>query len=219
MDSDSWARLSSSARRYQFRSDSFSGGEEMEGEEGLRQEFLCPFCGEDFDMVGLCCHIDEEHMVEVKNGVCPVCARKVGTELVGHVTMQHGSLLKVQRKRRYRRGGSNSTLSILRRELRDGNLQSLLGGSSSLASSTNTETDSLLSSFICNPTPVVRDEPVNVPPHSSDEICSIEDESTVSSAERTSQKSTLSGKDQEEKARKCAFVQGLVMSTVFGDDL
>lgn len=50
--------------------DSFSGGEEMEGEEGLRQEFLCPFCGEDFDMVGLCCHIDEEHMVEVKNGVC-----------------------------------------------------------------------------------------------------------------------------------------------------
>lgn len=49
--------------------DSFSG-EEMEGEEGLRQEFLCPFCGEDFDMVGLCCHIDEEHMVEVKNGVC-----------------------------------------------------------------------------------------------------------------------------------------------------
>ncbi|KAL1807405.1 protein DEHYDRATION-INDUCED 19 homolog 4 [Daucus carota subsp. sativus] len=219
MDSDSWARLSTSARRYQFRSDSFSGGEEMEGEEGLRQEFLCPFCGEDFDMVGLCCHIDEEHMVEVKNGVCPVCARKVGTELVGHITMQHGSLLKVQRKRRYRRGGSNSTLSILRRELRDGNLQSLLGGSSNLVSSTNTEADSLLSSFICNTSPVVSDEPIAVQPHSSDEIGAVANDSTVSSAERTVHKSPLSEKDQEEKARRCEFVQGLLMSTMFSDDL
>lgn len=31
--------------------------------------FLCPFCAEDFDIVGLCCHIDEDHPIEAKNGV------------------------------------------------------------------------------------------------------------------------------------------------------
>ena len=44
--------------------------EENEGDEDLKAEFLCPFCAEDFDVVGLCCHIDEEHPVEAKNGVC-----------------------------------------------------------------------------------------------------------------------------------------------------
>lgn len=32
-------------------------------------EYPCPFCSEDFDLVGLCCHIDEEHPVEAKSGV------------------------------------------------------------------------------------------------------------------------------------------------------
>lgn len=54
-----------------------------------------------------------------------------------------------------RRVGSNSTFSILKKELREGNLQSVLGGSSFLipSSSMNTEPDPLLSSFIYNNTP------------------------------------------------------------------
>lgn len=44
-------------------------GEEYEGEEEQKSEYLCPFCSEDFDVVGLCCHIDEEHAIEAKNGV------------------------------------------------------------------------------------------------------------------------------------------------------
>jgi hypothetical protein len=40
------------------------GHEEIGGDE-----FLCPFCAEDYDVVGLCCHINEEHPVEAKNGV------------------------------------------------------------------------------------------------------------------------------------------------------
>lgn len=43
--------------------------EETDLDEDLKAEFLCPFCAEDFDVVGLCCHIDEEHPVEAKNGV------------------------------------------------------------------------------------------------------------------------------------------------------
>ena len=43
--------------------------EESDGDDELKAEFLCPFCAEDFDVVGLCCHIDEDHPVEAKNGV------------------------------------------------------------------------------------------------------------------------------------------------------
>lgn len=54
----------------------------------------------------------------------------------------------MQRKRKSRKGGSHSTLTLLRRELREGNLQSLFGGSSYLVPSTNVAPDPLLSSFI-----------------------------------------------------------------------
>ncbi|KAF5772653.1 putative drought induced 19 type, zinc-binding protein [Helianthus annuus] len=97
MDSNSWTRVStsnSSSRRYQSRSEALHVVEETDGDE-RRPEYLCPFCAEDFDIVGLCCHIDEEHTVQAKNGVCPICAKKVGTGLVSHITMQHGSLLKI----------------------------------------------------------------------------------------------------------------------------
>jgi len=53
----------------------------------------------------------------------------------------------MQRKRKSRKGGSYSTLSLLRKELREGNLQSLFGGSSCIVSSSNAA-DPLLSSFI-----------------------------------------------------------------------
>nr|GMD42257.1 protein DEHYDRATION-INDUCED 19 homolog 3 [Ipomoea batatas]GMD46925.1 protein DEHYDRATION-INDUCED 19 homolog 3 [Ipomoea batatas] len=54
----------------------------------------------------------------------------------------------MQRKRKSRKGGSHSTLSLLRRKLREGNLQSLLGGSSFIAPSSSAAPDPLLSSFI-----------------------------------------------------------------------
>lgn len=48
----------------------YQGDHEEIEEENSRAEFLCPFCAEDFDIVGLYCHVDEEHPVEVKNAVC-----------------------------------------------------------------------------------------------------------------------------------------------------
>ncbi|KAK4425919.1 protein dehydration-induced [Sesamum alatum] len=201
MDSDSWARISTYSRRYQFRSDVYHG-EEYEGEEEQRPEFLCPFCAEDFDMVGLCCHIDEEHAVEAKNGVCPVCAKRVGADL---------------RRRRFRRGGSNSSFSILRKELREGNLQSILGGSSFLVSSSRTEADPLLTSFIQNP--AVVDGPSTVQPLSSVETTLMAEPSHKGLADRVFKRPPLSDKDLKEKAQRCEFVQGLVLSTFLGDDL
>ncbi|XP_009777963.1 protein DEHYDRATION-INDUCED 19 homolog 4 [Nicotiana tabacum] len=216
MDSDSWTRLFTSSRRYQSRSDIYNIGEEYDGEEESRPEFLCPFCAEDFDIVGLCCHIDEEHPIEAKNGICPVCAKRVGMDLVGHITQQHGNILKVQHRRRFRRGGT-SALSILRRELREGNLQSILGGSSRLVSSSTTDPDPLLSSFIHN-TPLANEIP-DVQPLPCTKQSSKQESTLENSYERNVQPPPLSDKDQEEKARRSEFVQGLLLSTFLEEDL
>ncbi|KAF2930384.1 protein DEHYDRATION-INDUCED 19 homolog 2 isoform X1 [Oryza sativa Japonica Group] len=143
---DAWGRSSSSsssaaaaARRLQARYDLYmgfddadaAGVEEVEARGG-GEAYNCPFCGEDFDFVAFCCHVDDEHAVEAKSGVCPICATRVGVDLIGHLTMQHGSYFKMQRRRRVRKisSGSHSLLSLLRKDLRDGSLQSFLGGSS-----------------------------------------------------------------------------------------
>lgn len=47
----------------------FMGFEEIDGDDDIREEFPCPFCSEYFDIVGLCCHIDDDHPLEAKNGV------------------------------------------------------------------------------------------------------------------------------------------------------
>ena len=86
----------------------------------------------------------------------------------------------MQRKRKSRKGGSHSTLFLLRKELRDGNLQSLFGGSSCIVSSSNSAPDPLLSSFIL---PMV-DDFVGVQPHFSGETSTIKKSSDVNKSER-----------------------------------
>ncbi|KAH1209095.1 Protein DEHYDRATION-INDUCED 19 7 [Glycine max] len=236
MDSDSWisTRLSSSSRRHHYRSDLYA--EESEGNDDFRAEFLCPFCAEDYDVVSLCCHIDDHHPIQAKNGVCPICGKKVGVDLVGHFTTQHGNFLRISflqvglflmllllvflflstsRKRRVRKGGSASTISILRKELQEGALQSLLGGSSYLASS-NSEPDPLLSSFMFNP--VVADESVSATPPSTEDAL-VKESSKDDFLKRKPQQLQLSEEDQVEKARRFEFVQGLLMSTILDDKL
>ncbi|KAL0368190.1 UNVERIFIED_CONTAM: protein dehydration-induced [Sesamum calycinum] len=166
MDPRSWARMYSSARRYQSRSDVYRG-DEFEEEEETRPEFLCPFCAEDFDMVGLCCHIDEEHAAEAKNG--------------------------------------------------EGKLQSLLSGSSLSIPSSHAEPDPLLNSFIYNPSLV--DEPLTVKHVSSIEACSVAGSAVESLADRAVEERKLSEEEQKEKAQRCEFVQGLLLSTFLDDNL
>lgn len=220
MDADSWsARLSSASKRYQSalqsRSEMFMGFEEIDGDDDIREEFPCPFCSEYFDIVGLCCHIDDEHPVEAKNGVCPVCAMRVGVDMVAHITLQHGNIFKMQRKRKSRRGGSHSTLSLLRKELREGNLQSLFGGSSCIVSSSNAAADPLLSSFIL---PVADDSVSGQSPFAT-AANSAKKSSAAKVSVRNVQSAPVSLKDQEEKAKRLDFVQGLLLSTILDDIL
>ncbi|KAE8010294.1 hypothetical protein FH972_006677 [Carpinus fangiana] len=192
----------------------FMGFEELDGDDDIREEFPCPFCSEYYDIVGLCCHIDEEHPVEAKNGVCPVCAMRVGVDMVAHITLQHGNIFKMQRKRKSRKSGAHSTLSLLRKELREGNFQSLFGGSSCIVSSSNAAPDPLLSSFIL---PMADDFVSGQPPFST-ETSSIKKISEEKVSERNVQSSPLSIKDQEEKAKRCEFVHGLLLS-ILDDNL
>ncbi|RYR52415.1 hypothetical protein Ahy_A06g027339 isoform D [Arachis hypogaea] len=195
----------------------FLGFDENDGDDDIREEFLCPFCSEYFDIVGLCCHIDEEHPVEAKNGVCPVCTLRVGVDMVAHITLQHGNILKISfftcRKRKSRKGGSYSTLSLLRKELREGNLQTLFGGSSCIVSSSNAAPDPLLSSFIL---PVAEDLSSSQPHLSTDTRPS---KKSSDEEKQYVKPSTLSDKDKEEKAKRCTFVQGLLLSTILDDKL
>ncbi|XP_057544323.1 protein DEHYDRATION-INDUCED 19 homolog 4-like [Amaranthus tricolor] len=215
---DPWSsRLASSSfRRCQLRSEAYLGGDDLEVEDEYKQEFSCPFCADEFDIVGLFCHMDDEHQVELKNGVCPVCTKRVGMDMVGHITMQHGNILKVQRRRRLRRGIPNSMFNMLRKELRDGNRRSLFGGSSFAVSSSNPDPDPLLSSFMYNSStaeelgkvePSLSKEPVSLP--------QVAEETNKSSL----QNPVLSEKEHEEKAKKCEFVRGLLLSTMLDDIL
>jgi len=211
------SRLSTSSRRYQSRSEIYLGGDDaVEVEDDYKQEFLCPFCADEFDIVGLCCHVDEEHPVELKQGVCPICAKRVGMDMVGHFTRQHGNILKVQRRRRLRRGGSSAMFNMLRKELKEASRQSMFGGHSYTSSASNPDLDPLLSSLVYS-SPIV-EEPGGIEADSSSELKLAElsvDESVVKRVEEPK----LSEKDQEEKARKCEFVQGILLSTMFDDIL
>lgn len=231
MDADSWsARSSSASRTYKSALQSRSGGTKWDGfdaemlmgfeeidvaDDDIREEFPCPFCSEYFDIVGLCCHIDDEHPVEARNGVCPVCAMRVGVDMVAHITLQHGNIFKMQRKRKTRKASSHSTLSLLRRELREGNLQSLFGGSSCIVSSSSAAPDPLISSFILP----MADEFASPQSRSSAETNPVKRSTTETASERKVHQPPLSIKDKEEKTKRSEFAQGLLLSTILDDNL
>jgi len=192
----------------------FMGFEEIDGDDDIREEFPCPFCSEYFDIVGLCCHIDDEHPVEARNGVCPVCALRVGVDMVAHITLQHGNIFKMQRKRKSRKSGHHSTLSLLRKELREGNLHSLLGGSC-IMSSSNAAPDPLLSSFILP----MADDFSSSQSSFSTEISSAKKSAIEYVSERKMKSTPLSLKDHEENTKRSEFVQGLLLSTILDDIL
>ncbi|ESQ32211.1 hypothetical protein EUTSA_v10004901mg [Eutrema salsugineum] len=216
MDSDSWSdRLASASRRYQLdflsRSDNFLGLEEIEGDDDFREEYACPFCVDYFDIVALCCHIGEDHPADANNGVCPVCAVRVSSDMVAHITLQHANM------KSRRSGGAQSMLSILKREFPDGNFQSLFEGSSRVVSSSSSSiaADPLLSSFI---SPMADDFFI-----SESSLCaetgSAKKTYNQSLPERNVEKKSLSAEDHREKLKQSEFVQGILSSAILDDDL
>ncbi|XP_075491484.1 protein DEHYDRATION-INDUCED 19 homolog 3-like [Primulina tabacum] len=197
-------------------------GEETEGEyedeevndaeNGEKSdELACPFCIEDFDVLGLCCHIDADHRVEVKPGVCPFCATRVGINMASHVITQHESILKALCNKKHRSSRSRSTILLFRKELQERHLRSIKE-SSLVDSSSEAAADSVILSFVNSPQPAYR--PRTIESASSTEASSRRQSSNVDSLERI--QSTLSTERRNEMARS-EFLQELMLSTIFDD--
>ncbi|XP_022770863.1 protein DEHYDRATION-INDUCED 19 homolog 3-like isoform X2 [Durio zibethinus] len=216
MEDDTWSfAFSASSRSYQSTLKSQNlciDFEEIEEDDELKTEYPCPYCSEDFDLLGLCCHIDEEHHLEAGYGVCPVCSLRVGMNMVDHITTQHGNIYKSNRKLKFCKGNSYSTLSSLRKDLDDAHYQSLLARSWSSLSSSNTAPDPLLS-FLSYAPPA--DSSEGVQSASSTEVSLEVKGSDENMLEKDVHSSPLSDKENLEKAKMCEFVQGLLLSTIF----
>lgn len=232
MDSDFWtSRLAAAKRQFNLQHHHHHSSQldrlnidDLEVEDEVRPEFPCPYCYEDYDIVSLCSHLEDEHSCESKVAVCPICSIKVVSDMLSHITLQHGHLFKMQRRRRLRRVAipNSQALSLLGRDLREAHLQVLLGGSgyrSSNANSSNAVTDPFLSSLI-----------LNFPSSESEDIS----KSVLSSADDSSVKSvtsshiwkasfdpSLSYEEREKRKRQAAeravFLQDLLVSTLLDD--
>lgn len=225
MDADLWAAsLSAAKRHYAFQTqwDRLSA-DDFEVDDEVRSEFSCPYCYEDFDISSLCTHLEDEHMFESRGVVCPVCGTKVPKDMVGHMTLQHGHLFKIQRRRRFRRSGvpSGATLSLLGKEYREAHLQAILGSSAfrGSGSSSANNTDSLLSALAYS-FPMIESDDVQKQQHLVGETLI---KSPVSSGKpsKSSLEIPLSAEEREQKLKqanlRATFAQQLVLSTILQD--
>ncbi|XP_047317610.1 protein DEHYDRATION-INDUCED 19-like [Impatiens glandulifera] len=175
MDSNFWAsRLAAAKRQFTMQHNHLQTSpldrliiDDLEIEEEMTADVSCPYCYEEFDVVSLCSHLEDDHSYESKVvTVCPICSVKVSTDLLSHITLQHGQLFKLQRHQRLRKllaMPNSQALSFLGRDLREAHLQALLegaaggggGGGFRLSSNNSTSSnaaavDPLLSSFFLN---------------------------------------------------------------------
>ncbi|XP_011079609.1 protein DEHYDRATION-INDUCED 19 homolog 7-like [Sesamum indicum] len=192
--------------------------EEYEGEEvndvqneEKSEELACPFCLEDFDVLGLCCHIDADHRMEVKPRICPVCAAKVGINMASHVITQHENILKALCNKKYRSTRSRSAIFLLRKELQEKHLR-CIKESPCVDSSSDAAADSMLLSFVNNPEPTYR-------PQTIEAISPTEKSLSGQSSADDSSKSTLPSLsiDRKNEKARCEFLQGLLLSTILDD--
>lgn len=239
MDSDFWtSRLAAAKRQFNLQHNHYHSHsnqhqssqldrlnfDDFEVEEEVRPDFPCPYCYEDFDIASLCSHLEDEHSCESKVTICPVCSIKVTRNMLNHITLQHGHLFKLQRRRRLRRVAvpSSQALSLLGRDLREAHLQVLLGGSgyrSNNGTSSGATADPLLSSLVLNFSASEADE------ISKTLVSSIEDTSTKSMSLqhtwKSSFESSLSHEEREKRMRQAAgravFVQDLLACTLLAE--
>uniref|UniRef100_M4EX10 Drought induced 19 protein type zinc-binding domain-containing protein n=1 Tax=Brassica campestris TaxID=3711 RepID=M4EX10_BRACM len=203
MDDDMWAVSSSGSSRShrsaattaKFQSGSYlDSGDFEEDEDDVEVEYPCPFCSDDYDLVELCHHIDEEHSLEATHGVCPVCSKRVKMHMVDHITTHHRD------KETYEDDPYSSSDNYLQDDL-----------SPSMNHHHTSKTDQFLSFLNNSPLP-------NQTKPAQEVDSSVEDKTLVEDSGKDRKLSTpLSDSEQLEKAKKCEFVQGLLSSAMFDD--
>ncbi|KAI3783211.1 hypothetical protein L2E82_13276 [Cichorium intybus] len=96
-DDDSFdCRVLKQTARLPLPVDSYIDLEDSEEEEEESDlEIGCPYCSEGFDALGLCVHLEDQHPIEIKSGVCPLCATNMGRNMISHLIIQHESILRI----------------------------------------------------------------------------------------------------------------------------
>ncbi|XP_078161774.1 protein DEHYDRATION-INDUCED 19-like isoform X1 [Carex rostrata] len=223
MDSDSWNHtISRRSIRPPF--DMYLGYEEadLEQEEFKLEIIPCPFCGLEMDTMELCFHIDDEHPIQAKNGICPICIARVGTDIVGHIVVHHANFYKAQKRRRSRRSnlyGSYSTNSLARKDLRDINIREVNSLHSLIGNGSSSRPDPLLSSFVSKLLPPVAADDTNDASVSVQDVhgqLDVDDIAQISLEDKHLQSTQplVPKEDLEERTRRACFVQELVLSTI-----
>ncbi|KAL4572147.1 hypothetical protein LXL04_018916 [Taraxacum kok-saghyz] len=179
-----------------------------EEEEESDLEIGCPYCSEGFDALGLCVHLEDQHPIEIKSGVCPLCATNMGRNMISHLIIQHESILRISFLKVYD-DESFSIMSLLRKKLQEHSKSLQKESMSSVTSSSNNSaTDPLLLSFVYNP-----------PKTQDPQIVHQSTEPNLLSKDDTSDCDIPACKEQEEKAEKSDFIQTILLSTIFPDNL
>ncbi|CAN6981827.1 hypothetical protein IGI04_039076 [Brassica rapa subsp. trilocularis] len=220
MEDDMWAVSSSgSSRSYRsattaakYQSGSYRDSGEFDedyddDDDDVEVDYPCPFCSDDYDLVELCHHIDEEHQLEATHGVCPVCSKRVKMHMVDHITTYHRDKIYSEQKQTSYMDDPYSSDKYLQSFHDD------MPPSINHRTSKAVVADQFLS-FLNSPLPKPS-KTVQVDSSVEDKAL-IEDSSTVK--DRASS-TALSDTEQLEKAKKCEFVQGLLSSAMFDDDV
>ncbi|KAH7435626.1 hypothetical protein KP509_06G072400 [Ceratopteris richardii] len=218
MDSELWASLLSATKRrlalHPYRLDRILSHDDSDIHDNIQIEFPCPFCGGEFDIGSLCFHIEEEHCFESKAVVCPVCSIKVKNDLVGHIAIQHGHLLKMQH-RRFRMAVTSvgSALSSIAKERGMMTVEVHPNGNNlwSLSSSSQNGSDPLVNILFGLP-PTENVETDKPPGSGSDKECIMHQTDSVTAI---STSEVESKEHLKEALLRATFVQQLVLSSVF----
>ncbi|CAN0885523.1 Protein DEHYDRATION-INDUCED 19 homolog 5 [Linum grandiflorum] len=193
MDDDKWSidlSSTSSSRAYQhdpkFLSDLCIDFESVEDtDEYLMAYHPCPYCEEEFDLVELCCHIDDEHQFESKS--------------------EAHSLQKLKRRK-------GDLQSSLKKDADDDEFSVYSRRCATIVS----HTDPFLSFIQSMPS---LDKAEDAQPSISTLIDSEKGKPEDKQCESVGCHPPLSVKEHTEKIKRSEFVQGLLLSTMFSDDL
>jgi len=193
------AKHFSTVQAARIHTDSHLIFDDSDGEDDARTCFPCPFCYVDIDLSMLCGHLQEYHCFDLKNAVCPLCAANLGKDVIGHFIVQHASSLK-RRKRSEKSGFLTGNSAMLGKKF----------PTNPVGNKLESAPDPLLSLFINNmnfldPKFIQQDE------------CFSDDASDASDVKSMEASSLDEGheQDNEERRQKAAFVQQLIMSTIF----
>ncbi|CAK9137541.1 unnamed protein product [Ilex paraguariensis] len=180
--------------------------DDTEGDDDVRAWFPCPFCYVEVEIPVFCSHLQEEHCYNLKNAVCPMCAANLGKDAIGHFLLQHAP--SVKRRRKCQKSGYwNSSVAMIGKDL------SAFLGSNSVSGRSNVHEpspDPLLSPFLCN---VSLSDPKD---NQQDEaFCSVASTTSDVTSSKSSMSDEVQEEDYEERRQRAAFVQELMISTIF----